>query len=91
MIIHRPDNRGVLVAQNALRGGVAGLDIALFATAATHYLYYNSVVLVFAPLGVGVLVAGLIALVGLLVQRRGRSLHLAEAELEKALAMLERG
>ena len=90
MIVQRSQDRGKLVARNALRGGVVGLETGLVIVATT-VRYLNIAELVFAPLGVGILVAGLIALVGLLVQRRSRSLNLAQAELEQALAMLERG
>jgi hypothetical protein len=91
MLIERPDDRSRLIVRNSLRGGIVGLEIGLVATALTHYLYYNPALFLFAMLVPGVFAASLIALIGLLVQRRNRSLNVVEAELEKGLAMVERG
>jgi hypothetical protein len=91
MLVERPENRGTLVAWNAARGGVVGFETGLFVTAAAEYLPYSPGMLILWPLVAGLFVGGLIALIGLLVQHRSRTLNVVEAELEKGLAMLERG
>lgn len=91
MLIERPEDRSRMMVRNALRGGIAGLEVGLIFAALTHYLNDNFVLFLGATLVPGIFIASLIVLIGLLVQKRNRSLHLVEAELEKGLAMLERG
>lgn len=91
MIVERPEDRGRITARNAARGGVVGFEAGLFITAATEYLAYDAGLLTLGPLMAGLFVAGLITLIGLFVQRRNRSLAVVQDELEKGLAMLERG
>ncbi len=78
------------VARNAVLGGVGGADLALFVVSMMDYMYSPATVIVFTL--IAMVAAALIAAAAtLLITRRRPSFNAIEHNLERAVALLERG
>ena len=78
------------VARNAVLGGVGGADLALFVVSVMDYVYNPATVIAFTL--IAMVAAALIAAAAtLLITRRRPSFNAIEHNLERAVALLERG